>query len=82
MMTQRERVLWYIQKYGSITALDAFKDLGITQLSARLCELQDMGYRFNKVQESAKNRFGEKVCFIRYSLTESEDKTNAEQSEA
>ena len=28
--TQAERVLDYIKKYGSITTLDAFRDLGVT----------------------------------------------------
>ena len=69
-MTQRERVLNYIQSFGSITALDAFRDLGVSQLSARLCELQREGYTFNKTQESAMNRFGEKIYYIRYSLAD------------
>ena len=43
--------------FGSITALEAVSDLGITQLSARICELQ-----------TGKNRYGEPTHFIRYSL--------------
>ena len=32
--TQADRVLEYIQKFGSITTLQAFRDLGVTRLSA------------------------------------------------
>lgn len=67
-ITQKERVLDYIRQTGSITALEAVKELGILQLSARLVELDRMGYKFIKVGETSKNRFGEKVHYIRYSL--------------
>lgn len=68
MRTQRERVLDYMDEFGSITAMEAFRDLGVMQLSARLVELEKQGYRFDKKQESATNRFGEKVYYTRYSL--------------
>ena len=68
MRTQKERVLDYISRFGSITAMEAFRDLGVMQLSARLVELEQQGYRFDKKQESAENRFGEKIYYIRYSL--------------
>lgn len=70
MRTQKERVLDYMQEFGSITAMEAFKDLGVMQLSARLVELENQGYCFKKEQESAFNRFGEKVYYTRYSLAE------------
>lgn len=66
--TQKQRVLDYIERYGSITAFEAVKDLGILQLAARLTELKDEGYVFRKKQESALNRFGERIYYIRYSL--------------
>ena len=68
MKTQRQRVVEYISEFGSITALEAFRDLGISQLAARLCELKDEGYRFTKKQESSLNRFGERVYYTRYSF--------------
>ena len=67
-ITQRDRVLDYIKQFGSITSRDAFNDLGVTQLAARICELTDRGYEFDKKFESAKNRFGESVSFVRYSF--------------
>lgn len=69
-ITQRERVVDYIRKTGSITAYEAIRDLGILQLSARLVELEKAGYTFSKTPEKATNRFGEPVHYIRYGLVE------------
>ena len=66
-MTQAERIIDYIEKFGSISRKEAFNDLGITELSARICELQKKGYTFTKTQETSKNRFGEAVTYTRYS---------------
>lgn len=67
-MNQKQRVVKYIQDYGSITALDAMRDLGIQQLGARIDGLQKNGYVFKKEWEHSKNRYGETVSFKRYSL--------------
>jgi len=67
-MTQQERIIQYMNDFGSITALEAVADLGITQLSARICELQSKGYEFKKEMQTGKNRYGEPTHFIRYSL--------------
>lgn len=67
-MTQCEKVIKYINRFGSITTLDAFKDLGITRLAARIHDLTDEGYEFDRKTESGKNRFGEKVYYTRYFL--------------
>lgn len=69
-ITQRDRVLQYIRTEGSITALEAVRELGVLQLSARLVELEQNGYLFTKTKEKSKNRFGEDVHYIRYSLAE------------
>lgn len=65
---QRQRILDYINETGSITALEAVRELGVLQLSARLVELEKDGIVFNKAQESALNRFGERVYYTRYSI--------------
>ena len=49
MMTQNEMVLDFIKKAGSITAKEAFTELGITRLSARIFDLRKAGE--NIVQE-------------------------------
>ena len=69
-MNQKQRIIKYIQDFGSITALEAMKDLGITQLGARIDGLQKDGYSVKKVWERSKNRYGEPVDYKRYSLEE------------
>lgn len=65
-MTQAERILDYIDRYGSISPLEAFRDLGITKLATRISEMQKDGLRFEKSFEESKNRFGETVRYMRY----------------
>ena len=67
-MTQCERVMAYIELYGSITSLEAFQDLGITRLASRISDLSSMGVQFDRTTEKRKNRFGEWTHYTRYSL--------------
>jgi len=69
-MNQKQKVLKYINDYGSITSWEAYSDLGIMQLGARIDGLQKDGYSFKKEWEQRKNRYGEPVRFIKYSLSE------------
>jgi hypothetical protein len=69
-MNQKQKVLKYINDYGSITSWEAYSDLGIMQLGARIDGLQKDGYSFKKEWEQRKNRYGEPVRFIKYSLLE------------
>lgn len=56
-INQRQRILQYIREFGSITSLEAYKDLGITQLGARIFELKRDGYNFTTQTECGKNRW-------------------------
>ena len=67
-MNQKDRIIKYLHDFGSITSLEAMRDLGITQLGARIDGLQKDGYTFKKEWERAKNRYGEDVDYKRYSL--------------
>ena len=67
-VNQRQRIIDYINQFGSITSKDAYDDLGITQLATRIKELKEQGYRFETKWESSKNRYGGKVDFKRYFL--------------
>lgn len=69
-MNQKQKVLKYINDYGFITSWEAYSDLGIMQLGARIDGLQKDGYSFKKEWEQRKNRYGEPVRFIKYSLSE------------
>ena len=69
-MTQCDRIIDYIKRFGSITTIEAFTDLGITRLASRIHDLTEDGYDIERQTESGKNRFGEKVHYTRYSLRE------------
>lgn len=65
-MTQHQRILEYIDRFGSITPMDAFADLGITKLSTRISELHKLGEEIDGAMETGTNRFGETVRYMRY----------------
>lgn len=69
-MTQNEKVLNYMEKFGSITQLEALSDLGIMRLASRISDLKKQDYKIKKEMVKSKNRFGENVQFARYSLEE------------
>ena len=69
-MTQKEQILDYLQRFKTITPMDAFADLGITKLATRVSEMRRDGVEFNIESVKSKNRFGKTVRFAKYSLKE------------
>ena len=67
-MTQTERVYEYLKEYGSITALEALRDLGIMRLGARIFELRALKYPIRSEMIEVDNRFGEKTRIAKYTL--------------
>ena len=65
-VNQYERIDKYLDDFGSISPMEAFHDLGITKLATRISEMTKRGYKFVKIRESRKNRYGENVSFMRY----------------
>ncbi len=65
-MNQEQKIINYVERFGSITTLDAFRDLAITRLSARIFNIKKMGYKVTSARETSKNRFGEDVNYSRY----------------
>ena len=63
----KERVLKYMQDFGSITTLQAFIDLGTTRLSAYIYLLR-ADYQIDDEWISAKNRYGESIKYKKYIL--------------
>ena len=63
-MTQTERVVSYMQEFGSITQLEALNDLGIMRLASRISDLKKAGYPIVATTEAVKNRYGE-VCHVK-----------------
>ena len=67
-MTQCERILKYMQDFGSINPMQAMKDLGVMRLAARVSDLKKEGHHIRTSRVSAKNRYGEAVSFAEYRL--------------
>ena len=76
MVSQKKMVLDYIREFGSITPLDAFKDLGVTRLSAVVFNLREEGHDIDKSIETGKNRFGNRTRYARYSFGKGESDEN------
>ena len=70
--TQAQRVLEYIETFGSITQLEALRDIGVMRLASRISELKKKGYAIKSDRETVKNRYGEDCRVKRYSLQEVE----------
>lgn len=69
-VTQKDRIINYIREFGSITSWEAFQELGIMQLGARIDQLQKDGHVFKTEWENKTNRYGEPVSFKRYYLAD------------
>lgn len=69
-MKQTERVPDYMRRFGSITTMQAFADLGVARLSARIADLKDEGFDIISETLSTKNRYGEHVRYAKYRLNE------------
>lgn len=67
-MTQCERVLRHMEKYGSITPAEAKDEYGIARLAARIYDLTKSGVQIETEVVTGKNKFGEPTKFARYSL--------------
>lgn len=70
-LTQREMVFNYMKEHGSITQIDAIRDLGCTRLGARIWDLVHLdGIRIDREMVPGINRFGKLTSFARYWLAE------------
>ena len=67
-MTQKERIRQYLDDFGSITQLEAMKDLGVMRLTARIWEMQRAGEPIVTEWETGKNRYGQATRYARYRL--------------
>ena len=65
-MTQCERILKYMDDFGSISNAQAFMDLGVARLASRIHDLRRMGIEIESETVNAKNRYGESTHFSVY----------------
>lgn len=65
--SQREMVLDYLLNHEmGMTSLDAQRKFGIMQMPKRIFDLRKDGWIIKSRPETGKNRFGEKVSYVRY----------------
>lgn len=77
-MTQKERILEYLQTHGTIQPLQAWTQVGVYRLAAVIKLLRDDGHNIITQKTNAKNRFGESVVFAEYKLVENVAETYSE----
>ena len=63
---QTERILNYIDRFGSITQDEAAMEFGCRRLAARIYDLKRDGVKIETEIVYAKNRYGEPVSYARY----------------
>lgn len=66
--SQCDRVLEYIDTFGSISTLEAFRDLGVARLASRIWDIRKKGYTVECDWVCQVNRYGEPVRFKRYTI--------------
>ena len=71
--TQNDRILDFMKQYGGITTKEAFENLGVTRLSARIFELRQSGVNIGQQTVKGRNRFGNVVCYDRYYIIKGEE---------
>lgn len=69
-LTQCQRIIDYMERFGSISSFEAFSDLGIVRLASRIHDLKCQGYNIVSEIKTSKNRFGETVSFKVYRLAD------------
>lgn len=65
--TQREEVLAYIRDFGRISTFEAYTELGVTQLGARIKELENNGWVIGRERKARlSSRTGKQVHYVEY----------------
>ena len=68
LTNQQRRILQYCKEFGSITAWQAAKDLGVMQLGARIFEHKKMGFNIADRWIEDVNRYGDKIRYKYYMI--------------
>lgn len=68
--TQCNQILEYMRTFGTITQLDALRDIGCMRLASRISDLRNRGYAIGRRMKTGKNRYGKDITFAEYYLEE------------
>ncbi len=66
-MSQCERLLARLKR-GPITPLEAWSELGIYRLGARVYDLKEQGHEITREMVAVSNKFGEECRVAQYTL--------------
>lgn len=66
-MSQCERLLARLKR-GPITPLEAWSELGIYRLGARVFDLKEQGHEITREMVAVSNKFGEECRVAQYTL--------------
>ena len=78
---QEQRVFNYMLSFGGITSLQAYNDLGVSQLGARIKSLEAKGIKIYRKRIKVYNRFQERTNVTFYSLTDNNEEKKKESKE-
>lgn len=67
-MTQKAKLLTYLQRHGSVTQMEAFSILGICRLSERVREIEQLGWTIAHTRTEVPTRTGKPAHVVRYSI--------------
>lgn len=73
-MGNKDRILKYLEEHGTITTLESFNKLGITDPQHYIMQLRNEGYNITDEWIHGTNRVGQRVKFKRYRLEKEDGK--------
>ena len=71
----------YINEYGSISALEALRDLGVYRLASRIADLKKQGHKIKSEMVSVATRNGGRTHIARYSWADDNVKFDRKECE-
>jgi hypothetical protein len=71
-MTQSQTILNHLKNHGDITSLEAFREYGITRLSARIFDLRSEGHHIKSENVNVPTRSGDTATVAKYTLIRKE----------
>ena len=69
-MSDKDRVLTYLEEHGSITPMEALTEFGCYRLGARIWDLRHAGHSISTEMVERRDRNGDRERYARYRLTE------------
>jgi len=73
-MNQKDRLLQYLEKHGTITTLESVMQLGIMDPQHYIMELRNENYNITDQWINGTNRVGRKIRYKRYRLEKDNDR--------